>query len=125
MKERDVRRLNAIIIGAIGALTGVAAVQKNALAALIAVLTGMILMRLIEVRARADGIVVEDERAMAIACKASYRTIQVVVMVLLILGFLLNAMNSTSGDILLFITCLILIAYLIFYRYYASTLGGL
>lgn len=125
MKERDVRRLNAIIIGAIGALTGVAAVQKNALAALIAVLTGMILMRLIEVRARADGIVVEDERAMAIACKASYRTIQVVVMVLLISGFLLNAMNSTSGDILLFITCLILIAYLIFYRYYASTLGGL
>jgi len=76
-------------------------------------------------RAKAEGIVLEDERVEMIASKASYKTIQAVAIFLLVLGFALNILGNSLGNILLFVTCLILITYLVFYRYYASKLGGI
>jgi len=43
---------------------------------------------------------------------------------LVIFGFALKALNNALGDILMYIGCLMLIVYLVFYRYYASKLGG-
>ena len=125
MNEKIVRRLNLLTTAAVGAIAGLAGIHKNAFAALIAVALGLILIRFTKSKAKAEGIILEDERIELIASKASYKTIQAVALILLTLGFALNALNNSLGDVLLFIVCLILVTYLAFYRYYASKFGGL
>jgi len=91
---------------------------------LIAIIAGLALMRFISNKARTEGIVLEDERFELIANKASDKAFRVVTIALVIFGFALKALNNALGDILLYMGCLMLIVYLVFYRYYASKLGG-
>jgi|Deesub1362A_J573_1020465.scaffolds.fasta_scaffold01202_20 uncharacterized membrane protein len=124
MDESRVRKLNILIGVVVGAAVGLSIVQKNYLLAFIAVIVGLILTRFIKSKARIEGVVLEDERVELIASKASDRTLRFVALLLVIIGFVLKALNNSLGDILLYIGCLMLIVYLVFYRYYALKFGG-
>ncbi len=124
MDESTVKKLNALITAIVGVVIGLSIPQRSYLIPLIAIIVGLVLMRFIKSKARTEGIVLEDERLEVIASKASDKTFRVVTIALVIFGFALKALNNALGDILMYIGCLMLIVYLVFYRYYASKLGG-
>jgi len=124
MNENTVKKLNVLITAMVGVTVGLSILQGSYLIPLIAIIAGLALMRFISNKARTEGIVLEDERLELIANKASDKTFRVVTIALVVFGFTLKALNNTLGDILMYIGCLMLIVYLVFYRYYASKLGG-
>ncbi len=124
MNESTVKKLNVLITAMVGVTVGLSILQGSYLIPLIAIIAGLALMRFISNKARTEGIVLEDERLELIANKASDKTFRVVTIALVIFGFALKALNNALGDTLLYIGCLMLIVYLVFYRYYASKLGG-
>ena len=124
MNENTVKKLNVLITVMVGVTVGLSIFQGSYLIPLIAIIAGLALMRFISNKARTEGIVLEDERLELIANKASDKTFRVVTIALVIFGFALKALNNALGDTLLYIGCLMLIVYLVFYRYYASKLGG-
>ena len=124
MNENTVKKLNVLITAIVGVAVGLSIFQESYLIPLIAIIAGLALMRFISNKARTEGIVLEDERLELIANKASDKAFRVVTIALVIFGFALKALNNALGDALLYIGCLMLIVYLVFYRYYASKLGG-
>ena len=124
MNENTIKKLNVLITAIVGIVIGLSILQGSYLILLIAIVAGLALMRFISNKARTEGIVLEDERLELIANKASDKTFRVVTVALVIFGFALKALNNALGDTLLYIGCLVLITYLVFYRYYASKLGG-
>lgn len=124
MNESTVKKLNVLITAMVGVTVGLSIFQGSYLIPLIAIIAGLALMRFISNKARTERIVLEDERLELIANKASDKTFRVVTIALVIFGFALKALNNALGDTLLYIGCLMLIVYLVFYRYYASKLGG-
>ncbi len=124
MNENTVKKLNVLITAIVGVAVGLSIFQESYLIPLIAIIAGLALMRFISNKARTEGIVLEDERLELIANKASDKAFRVVTIALVIFGFALKALNNALGDVLLYIGCLMLIVYLVFYRYYASKLGG-
>ncbi|RLJ01490.1 MAG: hypothetical protein DRP11_04295 [Candidatus Aenigmatarchaeota archaeon] len=124
MNESTVKKLNVLITAMVGVAIGLSIAQGNYLITLIVVIAGLATIRFISNKARTKGIVLEDERLELTTIKASDKTFRVVTVVLVTFGFVLKALNNVLGDTLLYIGCLMLIVYLVFYRYYASKLGG-
>ena len=124
MNESVVRKLNALITGIVGVIIGLSILQRNYLIPFIAIIAGLALMRFIRNKARKEGVVLADERLELIAKTASDRAFRMMTIALVIFGFALKISNNALGNALLYIASLMVIVYLIFYRYYASKLGG-
>jgi len=124
MDESTLRKLNLLVTAMVGIVVGLAILQENYLTPIIAVIVGLAIIRFINNEARTEGIVLKDERLELITSKASDKTLRVVAITLLIFGFAFKVLNNALGDTLLYTSCLMLIVYLVFYRYYASKFGG-
>ena len=124
MNESVVRKLNALITAIVGVTIGLSILQRNYLIPFIAIIAGLALMRFIRDKAREEGVVLADERLELIAKTASDRAFRMMTIALVIFGFVLKISNNALGNALLYIASLMVIVYLIFYRYYASKLGG-
>jgi len=124
MNESVVKKLNALITAIVGVIIGLSILQRNYLIPFIAIIAGLALMRFIRDKAREEGVVLADERLELIAKTASDRAFRMMTIALVIFGFVLKISNNALGNALLYIASLMVIVYLIFYRYYASKLGG-
>jgi len=124
MNKSVVRKLNALITAIVGVIIGLSILQESYLIPFIAIIAGLALMHFIRDKARKEGVVLADERLELIAKTASDRAFRMMTIALVIFGFALKISNNALGNALLYIASLMVIVYLIFYRYYASKLGG-
>ena len=124
MNKSVVRKLNALITAIVGVIIGLSILQESYLIPFIAIIAGLALMHFIRDKARKEGVVLADERLELIAKTASDRAFRIMTIALVIFGFVLKISNNALGNALLYIASLMVIVYLIFYRYYASKLGG-
>ncbi|RLI75517.1 hypothetical protein DRP05_14640 [Archaeoglobales archaeon] len=110
----------AVVMG-IGAVVGFATYSGNALLVIIAVFIGILLLRLCKSKT-----VIEDERVYFVSEKASRMALQIFVIGIAITGAGLIASKNELKDvgyILSYLTCILLVLYLISYGYYSKKYG--
>lgn len=106
----------ATVMG-VGAVVGYAVESGNALLALIAVVAGIAILKLLESKT-----IVEDERTHLISGKASRVTLQIFGMAIAIAGAIILALKNEMkyiGYTLAYLACVLLVVYLISYGYYS------
>ena len=119
MNRNSILRL-ATVMG-VGAIVGFAVHSGNALLAVIAVVVGILLLRLLK-----GTDIAEDERTYLISEKASRATLQIFGLAIAVVGASLIALKNEManiGYVLEYLACILLVLYLIFYGYYNKKYG--
>jgi uncharacterized membrane protein len=126
--ERKKFKLYWIIITiAVGFVIGLSAFRGEPIIAIVAVVVGMILLYSLKSRVKE---VIEDERVYRISEKASRRTIQVVGTTTALIGLTIIGLSKSGylelvevGYSLACFATVLLMVYMIFYRYYTRKFG--
>jgi uncharacterized membrane protein len=126
--ERKKFKLYWIIITiAVGFVIGLSAFRGEPIIAIVAVVAGMILLYSLKSRVKE---VIEDERVYRISEKASRRTIQVVGTTTALIGLTIIGLSKSGyldlvevGYSLACFATVLLMVYMIFYRYYTRKFG--
>lgn len=127
MDRKKFKLYGIVITVVVGFLVGLSAFRGEPIAAIIAVVIGMMLLYVLKSRVKQ---VIEDERVFKISEKASRRTIQVVGTTTAILGLSIMGLSSSGyldltevGYALTVFATVLLMVYMIFYGYYARKFG--
>lgn len=127
MEIKKFKLCRLVITIAVGFFIGLSAFRGEFTIAVVAVVIGMILLYALKSRVKQ---VVEDERVYRISEKASRRTIQVVGTTTALLGLTIIGLSKSGylkltevGFSLAYFATGLLLAYMVFYSYYAKKLG--
>ena len=127
MERKKFKLYWLVITIVVGFVIGLSAFRGEPITALVAVVVGLILLYVLKSRVKQ---VIEDERIFRISEKASRRTIQVVGTTTAILGLSILGLSRSGylelAEVGYSLTCfavVLLMVYMIFYRYYSKKLG--
>lgn len=127
MKQKQFRIISFMIVMVMGAVVGFSVSIGYPLLAVGAVFAGMAVMYLS--KHRLEG-VVEDERIRQVGQKASWVTLQFVVLSFALGGAVLISMRETCpayvdlGFFMAYASCIMLVIHSLFYMYYNRRCGG-
>ena len=124
MKKKKFAQFHALLGAFLGALVGYSVATGNAALIVIAVAVGLVVEHLYRKRTKE---VLEDERILKIAGRASYKTFRVGGIALAVAGALLLALSKAGypqfeqmGLALAFSVCVLLVLYVSFYSFYSK-----
>lgn len=127
MDRKKFKLYGLVITAGVGFVIGLSVFRGEPIAAIVAVVIGMILLYVFKSRVKE---VIEDERVYRISEKASRRTIQVVGTATAILGLSIMGLSRSGylelaevGFSLACFATVLLMVYMIFYGYYAKKFG--
>lgn len=127
MERKKFKRYGLVITIIVGFVIGLSAFRGEPIAAIVAVVIGIILLYLLKSRVKQ---VIEDERVYRISEKASRRTIQIVGTTTALLGLAIIGLSKSEylklaevGYSLACFATVLLMVYMIFYGYYAKKFG--
>jgi len=127
MERKKFKLYGLVITIVVGFVIALSAIRGEPIAAIVAVVVGMMLLYVLKSRVKQ---VIEDERVYRISEKASRRTIQVVGTTTALIGLTIIGLSrseylelSEVGYSLAYSAAALLMVYMVFYGYYSKKLG--
>ena len=117
MDARKYALLSVLLLAVVGVLVGYSVTKENPLLALLSVVIGLVVLRVM--RKRVDE-VLEDEFIKRISEKASEKTLQILLISCALVGMLLISLGNVQGYPLSYVACAGVLIYLAFYIYYRT-----